>query len=367
MMPFVRAGLHAVGVPQVTIGVDTHAEVHVAAAIDGLGRELGHASFPTTPAGYRRLWRWAAKHGRVVAVGVEGTGVYGAGLTRHLADAGVRVVEVDRPDRKVRRFQGKSDPLDAYAAARAVLSGRAATVPKLREGRVEMIRTLHVTRRSAVKAAAQAKNQLHAEIKTAPDQLRTELRDLTWTKLCDRCARLRPGELDEITAAVKFTLRSLARRIVALETEIAELDRQLHALVNQTAPTLSTLYGVGLDVAATMLIAAGDNPDRLENPAAFAHLCGAAPIPASSGKTQRHRLNRGGNRQANHALWIIAMVRLRHDPRTRTYRDRRTTEGKTSREIVRCLKTYISREIYRAIITDLGPATRAQQPIPQAT
>ena len=145
MMPVVRAGLHAVGVPQVTIGVDTHAEVHVAAVIDQVGRELGHASFPTTVAGYRRLWRWATKHGRVVAVGVEGTGVYGAGLARHLAGQGAVVIEVDRPDRKARRFQGKSDPLDAYAAARAVLSGRATTVPKLRDGRVEMIRTLHVT------------------------------------------------------------------------------------------------------------------------------------------------------------------------------------------------------------------------------
>ncbi len=362
MMPVVRAGLHAVGVPQVTIGVDTHAEVHVAAVIDQVGRELGHASFPTTPSGYRRLWRWAASHGRVVAVGVEGTGVYGAGLARHLAGQGAVVVEVDRPDRKARRFQGKSDPLDAYAAARAVLSGRATTVPKLRDGQVEMIRTLHVTRRSAVKAVAQAKNQLHAEIKTAPDQLRAELRDLTWAKLRGRCAGLRPGGLDDVTAAVKFTLRSLARRIITLEAEVAELNRQLRPLVERTAPTLSAIYGVGLDVAATLLIAAGDNPDRLASPAAFAHLCGAAPIPASSGKTQRHRLNRGGNRQANHALWVITMVRLRHDQRTNNYRDRRTTEGRSSREIVRCLKTYISREIYRAILTDLAPSTTAKQP-----
>jgi len=362
MMPVVRAGLHAAGVPQVTVGVDTHAEVHVAAVVDQVGFELGHASFPTTVAGLRRLWRWAAKHGCVVAVGVEGTGVYGAGLARYLAGQGVVVVEVDRPDRKARRFQGKSDPLDAYAAARAVLSGRARTVPKLRDGRVEMIRTLHVTRRSAVKAAAQAKNQLHAEIKTAPDQLRAELRELTWAKLRDRCAGLRPGEINEVSAAVKFTLRSLARRIIALDTEVAEIDRQLRPLVERTAPTLTALYGVGLDVAATLLVAVGDNPDRLASPAAFAHLCGAAPIPASSGKTQRHRLNRGGNRQANHALWVIAMVRLRHDQRTRDYRDRRTTEGKSPREIVRCLKTYISREAHRAILTDLETSTRAHHP-----
>jgi transposase len=366
MMPVVRAGLHAITRSEVTVGVDTHAEVHVAAVIDAVGRELGHASFPTTTAGYRRLWRWAVGHGHIVSVGVEGTGVYGAGLARWLASAGATVVEVDRPDRKARRFQGKSDPLDAYAAARAVLSGRATTVPKLRDGRVEMIRTLHVTRRSAVKSAAQAKNQLHAEIKPAPDQLRAELRDLTWAKLRDRCAGLRPGGLDDVTAAVKFTLRSLARRIVALEAEIADLDRQLRPLVTATAPTLSAIYGVGLDVAATLLVAAGDNPDRLDSPAAFAHLCGAAPIPASSGKTQRHRLNRGGNRQANHALWVIAMVRLRHDPRTKTYRDRRTTEGRSPREIIRCLKTYISREIHRAILTDLGPAIPTEQPVPQA-
>ena len=366
MMPVVRAGLHAAVVPQVSVGVDTHAEVHVAAVIDQVGRELGHASFPTTPAGYRRRWRWTAKHGRVVAVGVEGTGVYGAGLARYLAAQGAVVVEVDRPDRKARRFQGKSDPLDAYSAARAVLSGRARTVPKLRDGRVEMIRTLHVTRRSAVKAAAQAKNQLHAEIKTAPDQLRTELRDLTWAKLRDRCAGLRPGEVGDVAAAVKFTLRSLTRRIIALEAEIAEIDRQLRPLVDRTAPTLSAIYGVGLDVAATLLVAAGDNPHRLASAAAFAHLCGAAPIPASSGKTQRHRLNRGGNRQANHALWVTAMVRLRYDERTKNYRDRRTTEGKSSREIVRCLKTYISREIHHAILADLGPPTHAERPALEA-
>ena len=363
MVSYVRAGLHAIGVPEVTVGVDTHADVHVAAVIDQVGRELGHASFPTTEDGYVRLWRWAAKHGRVAAVGVEGTGVYGAGLARWLTARDVAVVEVDRPDRKARRFQGKSDPIDAYAAARAVLSGRATTVPKLRDGRVEMIRTLHVARRSAVKVVAQAKNQLHAEIKTAPEPLRAELRDLTWAKLRDRCVRLRPGDLDDVTAAVKFTLRSLARRIVALETELRDLDRELARLVDDVAPTLASLYGVGLDVAATLLTTVGDNPDRLSSEAAFAHLCGVAPIPASSGKTTRHRLNRGGNRQANHALWTIAMVRLRYDERTRVYRDRRTTEGKTPKEIIRCLKRYIAREVYRAILTDLAPDRAPSQPV----
>jgi transposase len=367
MVPYVKAGLHAVRVPAITVGVDTHAEVHVAAVIDQVGRELGHASFPTTEVGYQRLWRWADSHGRIVAVGVEGTGVYGAGLARWLTGRGATVVEVDRPDRKARRFQGKSDPIDAYAAARAVLSGRAMTVPKLRDGRVEMIRTLHVARRSAVKAVAQAKNQLHAEIKTAPESLRGQLRDLTWARLRDRCVGLRPGEVDDVTAAVKFTLRSLARRIVTLETEVGDLDRELGRLVDDVAPTLASLYGVGLDVAATLLTTAGDNPDRLRSEAAFAHLCGVAPIPASSGKTHRHRLNRGGDRQANHALWVIAMVRLRYDERTRAYRDRRTSEGKTPRETLRCLKRYVAREIYRAILTDLAPDHASAQPLSEAT
>ncbi len=357
----------------VTGGVDTHADVHVAAAVDPVGRKLGHASFPTTPAGYAALLAWLTTFGPVALVGVEGTGVYGAGLARFLTAAQVAVVEVDRPDRKARRYQGKSDPIDAYAAATAALSGRASGTPKTRTGAVEMIRTLRVARTSAVKARAVALTQLKATIKTAPDGLREQLRGLDGAALLDACTALRPargprpamspfakrpprpGLLLDTTAATRRTLAGLARRIAILDDEIAALDDDLQPLIAQTAPTLLGLYGVGPDVAGQLLVTAGDNPDRLTSEAAFAHLCGVAPIPASSGRTQRHRLNRGGDRQANHALWRIAMTRLRYDQRTRAYRDRRAAQQLSNKDILRCLKRYIAREVHRAILTDLTP------------
>lgn len=369
-MTIVADGHAPAQVEQVTGGVDTHADTHVAAAIDQVGRELGWASFPTTPAGYRDLAGWLAGFGPLGLIGVEGTGVYGAGLTRSLVDAGLTVVEVDRPDRKARRHQGKSDPIDAYAAARAALSGRAQGTPKTRDAAVEMIRTLRVARHSAVKAAAVALTQLKALIKTAPEPLRSELRDLDGAELLARCRGLqavrgtapvpspfakrppRPGTLPDPTAACKRTLSSLAHRIAVLRTEIAALDDDLEPLITDTAPTLLSLFGVGLDVAGQRLATAGDNPQRLRSESAFAHLCGVAPIPASSGKTNRHRLNRGGDRHANHALWRIAMVRLRYDPATRAYRDRRAKEQKTNKDIMRCLKRYIARQAYQALLAD---------------
>ena len=359
---------------QVTAGVDTHADVHVAAVLDHLGRELGHREFATTAAGDLELHAWVAGHGLIDRIGVEGTGMYGAGLTRLLTAQGVTVVEVDRPDRKARRFQGKSDPLDAYAAARAAQSGRAAGTPKTRTGNVEMIRMLHVARGGAVKSRTIAWNELKALIKTAPALLRDQLRDLDGAALLDRCIglraargpaphhgphakRQRPGTLADPTAACKRALAVLARRIRTLQDEIADLDDDLRPLLEQTAPTLLGLFGVGLDVAARLLASVGDNPERLRSEAAFAHLCGVAPIPASSGKTSRHRLNRGGDRSANHALYTIVMSRLRYDKRTQAYKARRATEQKSNKDIIRCLKRYVAREIYHAILADLGVAS----------
>jgi transposase len=355
----------------VAVGVDTHAEVHVAAVIDQVGRELGHRSFPTTPAGHRELHTWIGAHGAVMVAGIEGTGVYGAGLARYLTAGGVHIVEVDRPDRKARRFAGKSDPIDAYAAARAALSGRAAGIPKTRDGNVEMIRVLRVARSSAVKARAVAITQLKAVIKTAPDELRSELRSLGGATLITRCAGLRPnrgpaptpsrfakrkprpGRLDDATAATKRTLASLARRVQRLNDDIADLDDDLDQLVAETAPTLIALFGVATDIGGQLLATVGDNPDRIHSSAAFAHLCGVAPIPASSGKTNRHRLNRGGDRNANCALYRITMCRLRHDPHTRLYRDRLLATGKTNQDAIRILKRAIARQVYQAIKTDL--------------
>ena len=356
----------------VTLGVDTHADTHVAAVIDPLGRHLGHASFDTTVTGFRALLTWACGHGRIVVAGVEGTGAYGAGLARFLATEAITVVEVDRPDRKTRRFDGKSDPIDAFAAARAAASGRASGTPKTRTGDVESVRVLRVARTGAVRARAKAVTQLKALIITAPAPLRAQLEGLDGTRLVTTCARLRPtrdpapapspfakrkprpGRLVDPTAATKRTLASIASRAQILNTEIAELDDDLHALITALAPTLLAINGVGLDGAGQLLVTAGDNPERIRNEAAFAHLCGVAPIPASSGKTTgKHRLNRGGDRAANAALYRIVLCRLRHDPTTRAYVERRTRDGKSKKDIIRCLKRYIAREVYNAIQTDL--------------
>lgn len=351
-------------------GVDTHADIHVAAVIDMVGRELGAKSFPTTPEGYEALLGFLASFGQIVLIGIEGTGAYGVGLCRAVRHAGIGVVEVDRPDRKARRFDGKNDTIDAYAAARAALSGRATGVPKTRDGNVEMIRVLRVAHSSAVKARAVALTQLKAVIKTSPDSLRSELRDLDGAVLIARCANLCPargpaparsphakrpprlGRLDDPIAATQATLAALARRIRELTKEIREFDHDLGLLVAETAPTLLGLFGVGVDVAGQLLVTVGDNPERLTTSAAFASLCGVAPVPASSGKTTRHRLNRGGDRQANCALYRVALCRLQYDERTRAYRDRRASEQKTGRDILRCLKRAIAREVYQAILTD---------------
>jgi transposase len=342
----------------VTLGVDTHKDVHVSVALDGLGRHLGTLSVPATTAGYRRLVDWANEFGTIEHAGVEGTGSFGAGLARFLKTKGIKVREVIRPKRRDQYRSGKSDPIDAEAAARAVLAGTATGWPKDADGDVEMIRTLRATRRSALKARTQAVNQLRALLITAPEKLSSELRGLSTAKLVSKAARLRPGgSPNSVTTATKFALRSVARRYQRLSEEISELDEQLDRLVVNAAPELVSVEGISTDTAASLLIAVGDNPERLKSEAAFAHLCGVAPIPASSGKTVRHRLNRRGNRDANRALYVIALVRMSRDERTRAYVLRRTKEGKSKREIIRCLKRYIARELYR-ILTSPSPRAR---------
>lgn len=344
---------------RVIVGVDTHADVHVAAAIDQHGRLLATTSVPSTAAGHAQLTAWAQELGVVEQVGVEGTGSYGAGLTRHLLDQGMSVVEVVRPNRQTRRRRGKTDAIDAETAARSVLAGTALGMPKTADGAVEMIRTLRLVRRSAMKARTQAANQLRAVLVTAPQAQRDRLRTLSLAQLVDAATRCRPGQLAGIEAASKLALKSLATRYQQLTTEITRLDTEIEQLARQAAPQLMAIKGVGADTAGALLAAAGDNPERLRHEPAFAHLCGVAPIPASSGKTNRHRLNRGGNRDANRALYILTLGRLSYDERTREYAARRTAEGKTKREIIRCIKRYLAREIFRALTADGQTSVRS--------
>ena len=346
--------------PRVTGGVDTHKDTHLAAALDELGRVLATAMFPATPAGYRQLLRWMRGFGEVVAVGVEGTGSWGAGLARFLTAEGVRVIEVTRPNRQHRRRHGKSDPADAIGAARAVLAGEATGTPKSQTGAVEAIRLLRVARRSAVKARTQAANQLHAVIDTAPAELRQRLGSVNTEQLVAVAARFHRRHPATPIDAAKLTLRVLARRWQTLDDEIAMLDAHLDELTAETPPTLRQINGVGPQNAAALLTAAGDNPDRLHTGASFAALCGTSPIDASSGRQQRHRLNRGGDRQANCALYYVVMSRLRWHQPTKTYMARRVAEGRTNKEVIRCLKRYVAIEVHRAITVDLGRTTSAR-------
>jgi len=330
----------------VTGGVDTHLDVHVAAALDAIGGLLGVESFPTTPAGHSALTSWLSSFGTLERVGIEGTGSYGAGLARHLVGLGITVVEVDRADRASRRQSGKSDPLDAVSAARAVLSGRARGQSKGRDGQVEAIRTLMVAKGSARRDRTAAINRMRALVLTAPDSIRVRFAHHSTVSLVAEAAAMRPrnGELVELTTLI--VLRELGRRAAYLAAEIDRLDDLLLPLITLRAPALLATPGVGPDSAAILLIAAGDNPERLRSEAAWAHLCGSAPIPASSGKVVRRRLNPAGDRQANHALWRIVLSRMSFEPRTRAYVERRLAEGKSKPEIMRCLKRYIAREVY---------------------
>jgi transposase len=313
----------------VTVGVDTHLDTHVAAVIDQAGRLLDTQAFAASTRGYVALVTWAERFGPVERIGVEGTGTYGAGLARFVRAYGLQVVEVNRPDRSTRRRHGKSDPIDAQAAARATLAGVAAT------------------------------EQLPGVFYSAPEELRQPLLNLKTKTLVKLCAAMRPGPLTSISAATKTTLRTLTRRWQQLQAELDQLDGQLQELVAAAAPTQLALPGVGVDTAGQLLVTAGDNPQRLCSEAAFAHLCGVSPIPASSGRTDRHRLNRGGDRHANHAWWRIALVRMHSHPPTRAYVERRTKQGLSKLDILRCLKRYIARETYQHLTSQPSTAPPA--------
>jgi transposase len=346
-----QTGSHVVG------GVDTHKLTHHVAVLNAAtGKLLGDREFPATRTGYRQALRWMQRHGVVDSVGVEGTGSYGAGLQRFLHAEGVSVVEVARANRQERRARGKSDPIDAINAARCVLSGAATTTPKDRDGFVEAVRLIRATRRGAVKARRSAIGQIHGLLWSAPEDLREKLASYDRAALVARCARLRiptGRPVDDPTVAARRMLRRLAKRIQMLDEEIADANDELNAILTHHAPALMAVNGVGPETAGQLITTAGQNADRITSEASLARLCGVAPIPASSGSTIRHRLHRGGDRDANSAIHLIVINRLRWHAPTRDYLQRRTREGKTKKEIIRCLKRAVVRELYRALQTDL--------------
>jgi hypothetical protein len=340
---------------------DTHKNTHAAVAIDAQGARLGNTTIPATRKGYHDLDVWASRFGHVKACGIEGTGSFGAGLSRELLAKGHDVRDVMRPNRQLRHLHGKSDSLDAESAARSVMNGQATAQAKAQTGSSEMIRHLQVARDSAVTRLKQrcgrridARSRAMITLKTlivnAPADLRETLDGVRGRlTLIRHVAAMRPGEITSPTASAKAAMRAIARRWLALHEEIEAHDRELDRLVRERAPELMQAHGISTMTVAEMLILVGDNPDRIQSEAALAKLCGVCPIPASSGKTNRMRLNRGGNRHANAALYRVAIVRMRDDERPKTYAARRTADGKTRREIVRCIKRYIVREIYRAL------------------
>jgi len=336
----------------VIVGVDTHKQVHVAVAINRLGARLGTLSASADRAGYAEMVAWARTLGPVDAFGIEGTGSYGVGLASFVRRQAIRVVEVNHCDRRKRRNLGKSDTLDADTAARSVLAGISTAIPKSADGAAEMVRQIKIARDTAVKAKSAAIITLKTLLVNAPAALREALEPLTDRKLIDRCAALRPTELRSPSDSVQHAVCALASRWLALATEIAGHDTALEAITQAAVPTLKEAFGIAADSAAEMMIIVGDNPARLKSEAAFAKLCGACPVPASTGVTNRHRLFRGGHRQANAALYRIVTVRMRWHQPTIDYVSRRTAEGLSKKDIIRCLKRFVAREIYRAIMKD---------------
>lgn len=348
-------------------GVDSHQDTIHVAVITALGQPVSDREFPTTTAGYRRAVAWLIEHGPLQAVGIEGTSSYGVGIATAVTVAGIAVIEVNRTRPAERRKQGKSDRLDAYRAARSVLSGEATTDPK--RASIEPLRALTVARRSAVKAQQAARRQIGALLVNAPSHLRDRYRDLPEAKLVATLASTRPDQVrDAGEADILHALRSLARRHRRLGEEIADLEQRMLTRATAANPGLLAVKGIGPVIGAQLLITAGDNPDRLRSSASFAALCGAAPIPVSSGRTDRHRLSRGGDRQANAALHHIVKNRMTNDPRTRAYRDTHLAKGWTKKAVYRALKRAVAREVFAALsghcevpqYSDLRPARRAK-------
>lgn len=334
----------------VVVGVDTHKHIHVAAVMDSVAGILDTLTIPTDTPGFAKLTAWAHTYGQILVFGIEGTGSYGAGLTSYLRRQGHRVVEAGRPDRRLRRMNGKSDTLDAENAARAALAGMATATPKTADGTVEMLRQLKVVHGTAVKDRSAAMITLKAMLVHADDQLRASTNKMTQIKLARHLSRLRPSDLTTVAGTLRYSLRALAGRWLFLDAQIKEIESKINALVTEYRPALLEQFGIGADTAAEILIVVGNNPERIKSEAAFAKLAGISPIPTGSGQTSgRHRINHGGHRQLNAAIYRTVIVRMQHHEPTKAYVTRRTAEGKSKRDIIRCLKRYVIREVYHLV------------------
>ncbi|WP_199222447.1 IS110 family transposase [Corynebacterium yudongzhengii] len=334
----------------VAIGIDTHKDTHHVAVITTMGEPVEDFTIPATAAGYTKAIAAIGIYDSVEAVGIECTGTYGANITKAFLEAGYLVYEVNRPNRFARRRQGKTDQFDAYHAAEAVLSHRTTAIAKARNGFVEALRPLHAFRRLAVKNRSAELNHLQALLVSAPENIKAAYQPLSAAQRLKALVDADPSSFtDTIEQEAMYVLKLAAERIQRAHAEIKDLEKRITNLLRQYTPQLLDIYGAGPDTIAQLLLTVGDNPERFYSEAGFAALTGVCPIPASSGRTNRHRLNRGGDRQANRALHTTTLVRMRHDQRTKDYVARRTAEGKTTKEIQRCLKRAIAREMFREI------------------
>lgn len=333
-------------------GVDTHKDLHVAAVVDAQDRVIGTRTFAATRQGYRQMLTWMYSLGELKRIGIESTGSYGAGLLRFMQQAGVIVLEVTTPDRQDRRKRGKNDDLDAQNAAHAAFAEKRTVTPRRRDGMIEALRVLVACRKTAVKARRVALQMVHNTIVAAPDGLREQLRTMTRMRLIRTLAAWRPDltAYRDVEAAYRISLKSLGRRYLELHDEIADLDVMIAAIVDEMAPNLIARNSISHVGGAQLLLTAGGNPERMRSEASFAALCGVSPVPASSGKTVRHRLNRGGDRSANSALHIIAIGRLRTDHRTKDFVARRIADGHSKLDAIRALKRYLAREVFTLIM-----------------
>jgi transposase len=343
----------SLGPSDLIAGVDTHIDTHTLAILTATGGVLLTATFSADRRGYSALIAQLHQAGGIAIVGVEGTNSYGAGLARALATAGYTVKEVLRPTRQVRRMHGKSDSIDAIEAARTVIADHGTSEAKDSNTPAEALRCLLTARTQLIRSITALGNCIRSLLTTAPEEVRAKYRELPTPTLIKRLAACRPGkQIDCPRKAVLYAMQQQAQICEEARRKADQLERQMQSILSANYPQVLAVYGAGAVVAAQLVVTAGGNPHRVRDEAAFASLCGVAPIPASSGRTNRHRLNRGGDRRANSALHRIALIRMRHDERTREYVARRKHEGKSTKEIMRCLKRAIAREAYRALTSE---------------
>lgn len=334
-------------------GIDTHKENHALCLVDQFGRKISGEIYPANKEGYAMIAKAIGEPKNCGGVGIEGTMSYGSGIYKYLQSKGYKVFEILGP--KVDRHKcgvGKSDLIDAERAAQMALKGQNIYSPKSADGWVEALRALHITRNTYVKITTSITNIVKSLLVTAPNDIRDEFASIKNVKNMMASLSEKREVEDVVEQALFSALQSLALTWIDANKKADELEEEMRVILEEHAPALLVIEGCGTLTSAQLAITAGDNPRRMKNKNAFAALCGVSPVPASTGdngRPKRYRLNRGGDRHANCALYRIVKSRLAYDEQTKAYVEKRKSEGKTKKEIIRCLKRYVANEVYRAL------------------